>query len=350
MNNEKKSRHGLIVLIILLIAVIAGFIVYFKGNISFKFSSPEPKTDLRAALPFKFYNSTDTFSSSVSKSFTDYCAVLKVEGVIQEKNKTYNHEWFIKTVKDLKNDAKNQGILLEINSPGGTVYQSDEIYLALLDYRKSGKPVYAYLESIAASGGYYIACGADRIYANRNTLTGSIGVIAGQSVDLTELMQKHGIKVTTFTAGKNKNMLNYNSPLTKEQKDIMQYLADEAYSQFTGIVAQGRNLDINKVKVIADGRIYSARQALELSLIDGINSIADTQALIQLDIQNKNGKTVQFKKFQQKNDMTFSELFTSFYKAALNIKSDSESIDIKNLLSKTALPEDLKYPAYYYQK
>lgn len=350
MADEKKSRHGLIILIILMIAVIAGFVIYFRGNFSFNFSNPEPKTDLRALLPFRFFSSGESYSANVSRSFSDYCAVLKVEGVIQEKNKSYNHEWFIKTVNALKNDVKNHGILLEINSPGGTVYQSDEIYLALLDYKKSGKPVYAYLESIAASGGYYIACAADKIYANRNTLTGSIGVIAGQSVDLTELMERHGIKVTTFTAGKNKNMLNFNAPLTKEQKEIMLSLAEDAYAQFTGIVAVGRKLDINFVRKIADGRIYSARQAFELSLIDGISSFSEVQEILKNDVKGNIGKNIQMKKFMQKNDMTFSELFTSFSDAMLNIKSDSESLSIKKLLSKTAFPDELEYPAYYYQK
>ena len=109
------------------------------------------------------------------------------------------------------------------------------------------KTLWAYLGSVAASGGYYIACSTENIIANRNTLTGSIGVIAGQSVDLSEFMTKHGIKMTTFTAGKNKNMLNIDQPVTPEQKEIMQSVADECYEQFTQIVADGRKLPIETV-------------------------------------------------------------------------------------------------------
>lgn len=109
------------------------------------------------------------------------------------------------TISALAQDKKNEGIILFIDSPGGGVYESDEAYLALLDYKEqTGRPVYAYMGQLAASGGYYIACAADYIMANRNTLTGSIGVISGQVFDITELLQKTGIKSETIHAEKTK--------------------------------------------------------------------------------------------------------------------------------------------------
>ena len=163
--------------------------------------------------------------------------------------------------------------MLFIDSPGGTVYEADEMYLALLDYKKStNRPVWAYFGSMAASGGYYIGCAADHILANRNTLTGSIGVLYGPAVDLTGLFDKYGIKMTTFKAGKNKNMLNYNSPVTEEHAAIMQSIVDEAYDQFTGIVAESRKISLYEVRQIADGRVYTANQALYNHLIDDICS------------------------------------------------------------------------------
>ena len=99
--------------------------------------------------------------------------------------------------------------------------------MALQDYKSTGKKVYAYLGSMAASGGYYIACASDKIFANRNTLTGSIGVIAGQFIDITEFLEDHGIHYETVHAGRNKNMGNYNEPLNEEQRQIMQSIADE---------------------------------------------------------------------------------------------------------------------------
>jgi protease-4 len=123
---------------------------------------------------------------------------------------------------------------------------------------------------IAASGGYYIAAGADKIYANRNTWTGSIGVISGTYFDVSGFLKKHGIKTTDITSGKNKGMGGYFEPMTDEQRAIIQSVVDESYEQFVSIVAEGRGMDTQTVKVIADGRIYTAKQAKEAGLIDDV--------------------------------------------------------------------------------
>ena len=202
-----------------------------------------------------------------------YIAKLYVEGVITEATHTYNQEWLLDTIQDLEDDGKNRAILLYLDTPGGGVYEADEVYLALVRYKRhTGRPVYAYMGPMAASGGYYIACAADKILANRNTLTGSIGVIFGSSFDATGLLEKLGIKSETFHSGENKNMLGYNEPLTDEQRSIMQSISDEAYEQFTGIVAESRKLGMEEVKKLADGRIYTAKQAHANGLIDGVCS------------------------------------------------------------------------------
>lgn len=216
------------------------------------------------------------------KSRGEYIAVLHVEGVIQDANRDYNQAWLLDTIDELAEDDSNRGIMLFIDSPGGTVYESDEAYLALLDYKaETDRPVYAYMGKLAASGGYYIACAADYIFANRNTLTGSIGVIAGQTVDATGLMEKIGVKMRTFTAGRNKNMGGLDSPLTEEQAAIFQSIADDAYAQFTQIVAESREIDIARVEELADGRIYTARQAKEAGLIDEICRFDEAEDYIE---------------------------------------------------------------------
>lgn len=234
--------------------------------------------------------SDDTFTRIFNKSLnkgkeaaskgtkSPYVSVIYITGVISEENKTYNQKWLLRQIKNAQNDKNNRGILLKIDSPGGTVYESDEAYLALEEYKRATeRPVFAYFGSLAASGGYYIGCSANYIYANRNTLTGSIGVIAGQSVDATGLLEKMGVKMHTITAGRNKNMGNYNAPLTEEQRAIMQSIADEAYEQFTGIVADARDLPIETVKELADGRIYTAKQAEENGLVDDVCSYEDAK-------------------------------------------------------------------------
>ena len=153
----------------------------------------------------------------------EYIAKLFIKGVISESNDSYNQEWILSTIKNLQEDTNNRGIVLVINSPGGGVYQADEVFLALEKYKKkTERPVYAYFTSLAASGGYYVGCAADYIMANRNSLTGSIGVIAGQFTDLTGLMEKWGIKSTTIHSGRNTLMGNFNEPMTQEQQEIMQ--------------------------------------------------------------------------------------------------------------------------------
>lgn len=251
----KKKNSGLIILGLI---VVLGII----------FAINQCQTGIKEITTQKTSSNRSAFWVNLYKP--DSIAILEINGTIEEANASYNQAWLLETLENLKNDKKNKALILEIDSPGGAVYQADELYLALKDYAKE-KPLYAYFKSMAASGGYYIACAAEKIYANRNTLTGSIGVVSGMSFDITEMLDKLGIKMTTVHSGKNKNMLNLNEPFTEEQRAIMQSVSDECYEQFTGIVAEARNLDIAFVKKLADGRIYTAKQALEAELIDGIS-------------------------------------------------------------------------------
>ena len=185
----------------------------------------------------------------------------------------YNHNYILNSIDDMSKDDYNKGIILYLNTPGGSVYASDELYFAIKDYQeKTKRPVYSAMQSMAASGGYYISAPCDKIYANRNCFTGSIGVTMGEMYDLTGLMEKLGIKSEAITSGRNKAMGSETQPMTEEQRAIFQGLVDEAYEQFTEIVAEGRNMDINKVKELADGRIYTAKQAKENGLIDEVGT------------------------------------------------------------------------------
>lgn len=268
-------------------------------------------------------------SSPITKNLNKpYISVIYITGVISEENKTYNQKWLLRQIKKAKNDPKNRGILLNINSPGGTVYESDEAYLSLMEYKASTqRPVFAFFGALAASGGYYIGCAADTIFANRNTLTGSIGVIAGQSIDATGLLDKIGIKMNTITAGRNKNMGNYNQPLTDEQRAIMQSIADEAYEQFTGIVADSRGMSISAVKVLADGRIYTAAQAQKNGLIDEVCSFEDAKSNIKdyfaEDDEDQKGESVNFVEYKYRYEENWMSLFSG---AASFVKNPEASV------------------------
>jgi protease-4 len=186
----------------------------------------------------------------------------------------YDHDWTLARIDDLIYDDDNYGLILFIDSPGGGVYESDALYLKLREYKDdTDRPVYAVMGSMAASGGYYVSAAADRIYANRNTWTGSIGVTMDTMVDISGFLDRYGVRTETITAGRNKAMGSSFKPLTDEQRDIFQGLVDEAYDQFTDIVAKARALDIEYVRELADGRIYTAAQAAEKGLIDDFGDI-----------------------------------------------------------------------------
>ncbi|MDR2770458.1 MAG: signal peptide peptidase SppA [Clostridiales Family XIII bacterium] len=186
----------------------------------------------------------------------------------------YDHAWTLSRIDDLIYDENNYGLILFVDSPGGGVYESDELYLKLREYRESTDcPIYAVMGSMAASGGYYISAAAERIYANRNTWTGSIGVTMGTMVDLSGLLERYGVKTETIVAGRNKAMGGEFTPMTDEQRAIFQGLVDEAYDQFTGIVAEERALDLEYVRELADGRIYTAAQAYENGLLDDFGDV-----------------------------------------------------------------------------
>ncbi len=337
---SKGAKQGLLVFLILFLVSI----VFFAYQHLFeKESSPSNSSTTITKL-------IEEPSSGFAINAGDAIAVVHIEGVIQDENETYNQEWLLSTIMELTYDKNNVAILLYIDSPGGGVYQSDEVYLALEKYKSlSSKPVWAYFGPLSASGGYYIGCAADTIYANRNTLTGSIGVISSSSFDLTELMDTYGIKMTTITAGKNKNMMNVNSPLTDEQRAIMQSVADEAYTQFTTIVAESRNMDLNKVQELADGRIYTALQAKENGLIDNVDSLENTIISMEETLfEGKNMNEVYYS--YEKKDLSLLDLLLDFSATAKSAFAPKEVKTLEVIKSNLGLPANMKYPAYYFHQ
>lgn len=262
---KNKFNSGIIVLICLILLI--------SGISIFNYVKPAKRNPVNVHVYSYTSNGKENQTSKASKVYKkQFIAALYIEGTIQEANSQYDQQWLLSTIRELKENKNNVALAIFINSPGGAVYQADEVYNALQDYKTTGKQIYVYQGSMAASGGYYISCAANQIFANRNTLTGSIGVIMGSSYDLTELFDNLGIKSETIHSGKNKNMMNYNEPFTDEQKAIMQSICDECYQQFVSIVANNRGMTYDKACSLADGRIYTARQALDNGLIDRIDT------------------------------------------------------------------------------
>ena len=228
-------------------------------------------------------------NSEVTTSYTEpYIGTLYVQGTIDEYSAgTYNHKYLLNAIDAMMDDSLNKGMILHVDTPGGSVFASDELYLKIREYQETtGRPVYSAMQGQATSGGYYISASCDKIIANRNCWTGSIGVTMGTFLDISQLLEDLGIKTTTVTAGSNKAMGGNFDPMTAEQKAIFQSLVDEAYDQFVGIVAEGRDMDVNTVEKLADGRIYTAKQAVENGLVDAIGTyeeaISDMQEAYDL--------------------------------------------------------------------
>lgn len=228
-------------------------------------------------------------SSEYADMSKDHISVLHIEGTISGTDSSdalsvgdgYNHQWTMARLDDVIHNPSSRGLILFVNTPGGSVYETDELYLKIKEYQQTGRPVYSAMGSMAASGGYYISAPADKIIANRNCWTGSIGVTIGTVFDFSQLLEKYGVRSVTITSGKNKAMGSAVDPLTKEQKAIYQSLVDEAYDQFTGIVAEGRKMSGEKVRKLADGRVYTAKQAKKNGLVDEIGTLEDAVADMQ---------------------------------------------------------------------
>jgi protease-4 len=180
-------------------------------------------------------------------------------------------------LEQARKDDSVRAVVLEIDSPGGEVTASDMIYHAVAKTR-SRKPVVVYMESLAASGGYYVSCGGQYLMANETSITGSIGVII-QTLNYEQLFDKIGLASVVFKSGKFKDMLNGDRPITPEERDYIQGFVMKTYEQFLGVVSKERKVPADVLRNgVADGRILSARDALDNKLIDGLGQIEDAFA------------------------------------------------------------------------
>ncbi len=195
-------------------------------------------------------------------------ALVEVEGVINDPGP------IVRQIRLYKKDNSVPGMVLRINSPGGGVSAAQEIYQELTKFKEKGKKLIASMGSLAASGGYYIACAADSIMANPGSITGSIGVIY-ESPNAQELLRKIGLSFEVVKSGKHKDIGSPSRPLTPEERRILQAVIDDAYDQFVKAVSEGRKLEEVEVRKIADGRIFTGSQAKELKLVDCLGDYQD---------------------------------------------------------------------------
>jgi len=264
---------------------------------------------------------TDYAESDVTTDFGhDYIGTVYVEGEMSEEYAgSYNHEYILNSIDAMIDDPENKGLILYVDTPGGTVFSADELYFKIKEYKEeTGRPVYSSMQGMAASGGYYVSAPCDKIIANRNCWTGSIGVTLGTFVDVSQLLEDMGIRTVTIASGDNKGMGSSMHAMTQQQKDIYQSLVDEAYDQFVGIVCEGRQLDDATVRKLADGRIYSAKQALENKMVDAIGSLEE--AKVAFAEQNQFSEDITY--FELEDEM--SDFWNGLFSAVQQVKPKTE--------------------------
>lgn len=255
-NNKKRWLAAGLALLVLLVSL------FTEGN---KIDENKVRKD---ALD-KFYQMEEEVlygSNSMEK-----ISIINVDGVIANDS---NNDTIVDQLEDARKDPSVVGVIMHINSPGGSVYASEKIYKEINKLKETNKPVYAVMQELAASGGYYISAPCDKIFASNETFTGSIGVIM-QSYSLEGLFEKYGIKEQNITTGKMKDAGSFGSDMDEEEKEYFQGLVDSAFGRFVKVVSEGRDMSESEVKKIADGRVYDGSQALENGLIDKIGDLED---------------------------------------------------------------------------
>jgi protease-4 len=195
-------------------------------------------------------------------------ALVDVKGVITSS------EDVVRQIKKYEEDGSVKALVLRLDTPGGGVAASQEIYDQLLKFKEDGKPLVVSMGSVAASGGYYVACAADSIIANPGSVVGSIGVILSFPV-LRELMDKVGVSMEVIKSGDLKDVGNYAREITPEDRRMLQALIDDAHGQFVGAIVDSRSLDPDSVWQIADGSVFTGRRAMELGLVDKLGTLED---------------------------------------------------------------------------
>lgn len=231
---------------------------------------------------------------------TSRIAVLDVKGEIIDQEATpfaatgYNHQKLLGDLEHIKNDESIEAIVLRIDSPGGGVYASAELTDKINAVKEARDiPVYTVMESMAASGGYYIAANSEKIFAQRETITGSIGVIM-QGFNISELLDKLGIEDMTIKSGDLKDLGSATRETTSEELAVLQELVDNMYERFVDTVESGRDLTREEVYALADGRIYDGTQAVENGLVDELGYFNDAIDDLQESYDLENAQVIRY--------------------------------------------------------
>ncbi len=255
---------------------------------------------------------------------------ISIEGEIgAEMTNTYSRASVINQIKEAKSNSNVKAILLSVNTPGGGVYETAELYNEL---KNSGKDVYVSMKKQATSGGYYVSMAAKKIFANTETTTGSLGVIMSY-VSAQKFLNDHGIKQETIRSGEQKAVGGLTEDLPESTRKIYQEQNKEAYDRFVKAIAQGRSMSEDEVRKLADGRTYTGTQAVENKLIDKIGTEEDLINFIKEDKKLSNPKVIELRP-----DKAAESLLSRFVKATMkSIISEFNSEATSNQVERSYL-------------
>lgn len=331
MNKKRWLALGLAVLIIVL-----------------QFIVPKPEynqtlnSDMFADfLPYSIHGSGDEsfIAETLEEGSTNsQIAIINLNGQISSGSSVsaagygYSHPSFMNQLDYIENNENIKAVLFVVNSPGGAVFESAEIKDGLLTIQEKREiPIYVSMQNYAASGGYYISAYADKIYATDETWTGSIGVIL-QSLNFSGFMDKYGFEMNTVMSGSSKDLGSSFREWSDSDEEVFQSLIDESYNKFVDIIAEGRNMDRDKVLELADGRIYSGPQAVENGLVDEIAYKEEVLEDLKRDFSLEEAKVVEY------NANPYSSFTSLFSKLEMKLKSGvNPEILILEKLSKESL-------------
>ena len=300
--NFKNKR--LISTVIVVVLVVFSLI---KGTITSGSNSKKDDAELNGYLT-EFLQEQSVTKLTLKKG--DSSAVIQkisIEGEINaEMTNTYSRGSVLNQIKEAKNNPNVKAILLSVNSPGGGVYETVELYNAL---KNSGKDVYVSMKKIAASGGYYVSTPAKKIFVNTETTTGSLGVIMSY-VSAQKFLNDHGIKQETIRSGEQKAVGGLTEDLPESTRKILQEQNKEAYERFVKAIAEGRHLSEDEVKKLADGRTYTGTQAVANKLADKVGTEDELIDLIKEEKGLSNPTMIELRA-----DKTAESLISRFVKA-----------------------------------
>ncbi|MGF3075777.1 signal peptide peptidase SppA [Facklamia sp. P12955] len=259
--------------------------------------------------------------------------VIPIEGVIGIASPTYDQQLIMDTIEQIRTDESIKAVLFELNTPGGGVYETREAYDLFKEVIAERKiPVYASMGQVAASGGFYYAMLADKVYATPETITGSIGVIMS-GYNMRELYDKIGVEPYVFKSGKMKDLGSSARKMTKEEEEVFQEYIVEAFDRFVQVVVDGRDMSEERVRELADGRIYTAKQAKENGLVDDILYYRQVIDLIREENDLANAQV--FEKAAPQDQ--FASFFPTFMKSEDNYAKQFDQV--LNRVKEEVLPQ-----------